>query len=406
MLRRDWSVSAVTAGFLAVLISYAGPLLIFFQAARAADATPDMIASWVWAISIGAAVSGIVLSWWLKVPVITAWSAPGSALLITLFPGLSLQEAVGAYITAAALILLVGLTGGFDWLMRRIPRGVCCGMMAGILFQFGARAFKAVEALPLPTLCMVGAYLVARRFWPRYHLLMVLALGIALTAGLGGVDWSALRFEITRPVFITPQWSWASTLSLAVPLAVVSLAGQFLPGMAILRGAGYATPARPVLVATGVASLLTAPFGGITTVLAAITAALCTGREAHEDAGRRYVAGIANGLFYLVGGCLAGTIIGLFTVLPPAFVAVLAGLALIGAITANVQGAASDPEHREAAIVTFLVTASGLTLWGLGAAFWGVVIGGCAHAVLGWKRPAAPAASATSPAAGAGSVSR
>jgi benzoate membrane transport protein len=167
--------------------------------------------------------------------------------------------------------------------------------------------------------------------------------------------------------------------------------------MAILRSAGFMTPARPVLVATGVASLLTAPFGGITTVLAAITAALCTGREAHEDPGRRYVAGIANGVFYLVGGCLAGTIIGLFTVLPAAFVAVLAGLALIGAITANVQGAVSDSEHREAAIVTFLVTASGMSLWGLGAACWGVVIGGCTHAVLGWKRPTAPAAPTTEP---------
>jgi benzoate membrane transport protein len=184
-----------------------------------------MMASWVWAISIGAAVSGIALSWWLRVPVITAWSAPGTALLITLFPDLPLQEAVGAYITAAALILIVGLTGGIDWMMRHIPRSVCCGMMASILFQFGARAFKAVEAMPLPTLCMVAGYLLARRFWPRYHLVMVLALGIALTAGLGGVEWSALRLEWTRPVFIAPAWSWASTLSLAVPLAVVSLAG-------------------------------------------------------------------------------------------------------------------------------------------------------------------------------------
>ncbi|WP_088283859.1 benzoate/H(+) symporter BenE family transporter [Ideonella sp. A 288] len=394
MLRRDWSVSAITAGFLAVLISYAGPLLIFFQAARAAGAGPELMASWVWAISMGAAVSGIALSWWFKVPVITAWSAPGTALLITLFPALSLQEAVGAYITAAALILIVGLSGSFDGLMRRIPRGICAGMMAGILFQFGARAFKAVEAMPLPALCMVAGYLVARRFWPRYHLLVVLALGLALAAAVGGVDWSSLRLEVTRPVFTAPTWSWASTLSLAVPLAVVSLAGQFLPGMAILRGAGYTTPARPVLVATGVASLCTAPFGGITTVLAAITAALCTGQDAHEDPDRRYVAGIANGLFYLVGGCLAGTIIGVFTVLPAPFVAVLAGLALIGAITANVQSAASDPEHREAAMVTFLVTACGMSLWGLGAAFWGVVIGGCAYAVLGWQRPSATAAPA------------
>jgi benzoate membrane transport protein len=399
MLRRDWSVSAITAGFLAVLISYAGPLLIFFQAGRAAGAGPELMASWVWAISMGAAVSGIVLSWWLKVPVVTAWSAPGTALLITLFPGLSLAEAVGAYITAAVLILLVGLSGGFDWLMRRIPRGICAGMMAGILFQFGAGAFKAVQAMPLPTLCMVAGWLVARRFWPRDHLLIVLALGLALAAGSGGVDWSVLQLEFSRPVFTAPAWSWASTLSLALPLAVVSLAGQFLPGMAILRGAGYTTPARPVLVATGLASLCTAPFGGITTVLAAITAALCTGRDAHPDPARRYVAGIASGSFFLLGGCLAGSIIGLFTVLPAPFVAVLAGLALVGAITANVQAAVSDPADRDAAMVTFLVTASGMGLWGLGSAFWGVVIGGCAHAVLGWRRPTAATAAAADAAA-------
>jgi benzoate membrane transport protein len=392
VLKRDWSVSAVTAGFLAVLISYAGPLLIFFQAARAAHAPPDMISSWVLGISLGAAVSGIVLSWWLKVPVITAWSAPGTALLITLFPSMSLAEAVGAYLTAAGLIFLIGVTGSFDKLTQRIPRGVCYGMMAGILFQFGARAFKAVESLPALTLCMVAGYLVAKRFWPRYHLVLVLALGVALTAGMGSIQGQALSLSLARPAFIHPEWSWASTLSLAVPLVMVSLTGQFLPGMAILRSAGYATPARPILVATSVASALVAPLGGITIVLASITAALCTGREAHDDPARRYVAGIANGVFYLVGGCLGGSLIGLLSALPPEFVAVLAGLALIGAITANVLGAASDPEHREAAIITFLVTASGLSFLGLGSAFWGVVIGCAAHFALGFRLRAPAAA--------------
>jgi benzoate membrane transport protein len=385
VLKRDWSVSAVTAGFLAVLISYAGPLLIFFQAARVAHAPPEMISSWVLGISLGAAVSGIVLSWWLKVPVITAWSAPGTALLITLFPSLSLAEAVGAYLTAAVLIFVIGVTGSFDRLTQRIPRGVCFGMMAGILFQFGARAFKAVESLPVLTLCMVAGYLVAKRFWPRYHLVLVLALGVALTAAMGSIHGPALSLSLARPVLIRPEWSWASTLSLAVPLVMVSLTGQFLPGMAILRSAGYATPARPILVATSAASALVAPLGGITIALASITAALCTGREAHDDPARRYVAGIANGVFYLVGGCLGGSLIGLLAALPAEFVAVLAGLALIGAITTNVLGAASDPEHREAAIITFLVTASGMSYLGLGSAFWGVVIGCLAHFALGFK---------------------
>lgn len=382
VLKRDLSVSAITAGFLAVLISYAGPLLICFQAAQSAHASPEMLASWVWAISIGAGVSGIALSWWLKAPVVTAWSAPGTALLITLFPHLSLNEAVGAYLTAGAIVLAIGLSGSFDALMRHIPKGVAAGMMAGILFQFGAKAFKAIETLPVLTLCMVAAFLVFKRWRPRYHMLMVLALGVALAA-FGPfstpIPWSQMPLSLTVPVFIQPAWSWASTLSLAIPLVVVSLSGQYLPGMAILRGAGYDTAAKPIMVGTSLASLAVACFGGITIVLAAITAALCTGRDAHEDPSKRYIAGIANGVFYIVGGSMVGAILWLFAALPPAFIAVLAGLALLGAITANITHAVMDTEHREAAILTFLVTSSGMAFLGLGSAFWGVVIGSLAH---------------------------
>ncbi|MBH1986656.1 MAG: benzoate/H(+) symporter BenE family transporter [Burkholderiales bacterium] len=390
---RDTSLPAVSAGFLAVLISYAGPLLIFFQAAQSAQASPEMTATWVWAISVGAGVSGIVLSAWLKVPVVTAWSAPGTALLISLFPSLRLNEAVGAYITAALIILLIGWSGSFDRLMRLIPKGVAAGMMAGILFQFGARAFQAVATLPGLTLCMIGAFLVFKRWKPRYHMVMVLALGVALTAFGGTIPWSQMPLSWTTPQFIAPEWSWASTLSLALPLVVVSLSGQYLPGMAILHAAGYATPARPIMVTTSLASLATACFGGITVVLAAITAALCTGRDAHEDPGKRYIAGIANGVFYLIGGSFGGTLIWLFAALPPAFIAVLAGLALLGAITANVANAVHDAAHREAAVLTFLVTASGLVFMGLGSAFWGVIVGSLAHAL--WRPPASTGASGT-----------
>lgn len=379
MLPRDLSISLLTAGLLAVLISYAGPLLIYFQAAQAAHAPAEMVASWVWAISIGAGVSGIVLSWWLKAPVVTAWSAPGTALLITLFPHLPLNEAIGAYITAAAIILAIGLSGSFDALMRHIPKGVAAGMMAGILFQFGAKAFKAVESLPILSLCMIVAFLLFKRWRPRHHMLMVLALGVAFTAITTPIRWAHMPLSFTHPVFIAPAWSWASTLSLAILLVVVSLSGQYLPGMSILRAAGYSTEARPIMLGTGLASMAMACFGGITIVLAAITAALCTGRDAHEDPGKRYVAGIANGVFYLIGGSMAGTILWLFAALPPAFIAVLAGLALLGAITANITNAVMDVEHREAAILTFLVTSSGMAFLGLGSAFWGVVIGSLAH---------------------------
>ncbi|AEY00114.1 benzoate transporter [Oceanimonas sp. GK1] len=379
---RDLSLPAVAAGFLAVLVSYAGPLAIFFQAGASAGVPPAMMTSWVWAISIGAAVSGMVLSFWLRAPVVTAWSAPGTALLVTLFPDLSLNEAVGAYLTAAAITLVIGLSGSFDALVRAIPRGVAAGMMAGILFQFGAGAFTAIDGSPALALGMLAAYLLGRRCWPKYSLILLLLTGIGLAVALEGASLAGLRWELATPQLIKPEWSLAATLSLALPLVLVSLSGQFLPGMAILQGAGYRVPARPVLAVTSLASLPMALFGGISIVVAAITAAICAGKDAHEDPGRRYVAGVFNGVFYLVGGLFAGTIVSLFTSLPVAFVAVLAGLALLGAIGGNLTAALEQPKGREAALIAFIVTASGLSLFGLSSALWGVVFGLTAHLVL------------------------
>ncbi|TCW82998.1 benzoate transporter [Burkholderia sp. SRS-46] len=385
----DWSVSTVTAGFLAVLISYAGPLAIFFQAAQAAHASSEMVTSWVWAISIGAAVSGLYASWKLKVPVVTAWSAPCTALLVGLFPQLTLNQAVGAYITAALIILLIGITGCFDWLVRHIPRGIACGMMAGILLPFGTHAFSAATTQPALAFGMIAAYVLFKRLLPRYSIVLVLLTGAALAILLGMTHLGDVSVRVAQPVFIRPEWTLGTTLSLALPLVVVSLTGQFLPGMTILRVSGYHTPARPIITATGVMSLVVACFGGITIVIAAITAAICTGKDAHEDPGKRYVAGLANGGFYLLGGIFASTIVAVFLALPKAFVAVLAGLALIGAISANVHGIFTDERHREASVITFLATASGMTWLGLGSAFWGIVIGSLAYAVLNKVKRAA-----------------
>ena len=382
LLKKDWSVSAIAAGFLAVLISYSGPAVIFFQAADVAHVSREMVASWIWGISIGAAVSGIFLSWVLKVPVITAWSAPGTALLVTLFPAITLNQVVGAYITAAVIIFLIGVSGSFDRIMRRIPPGIAAGMMAGILFQFGVNAFKSVTTMPALTFGMVAAYAVFRRLVPRYCIVLVLVSGITLAILLGHTNVSGLELTLTTPTFITPEWTWSTTLSLALPLVLVSLTGQFLPGMAILHLSGYRTPARPIIAATSLASLGMAFFGGITIVVAAITAALCTGKDAHEDPAKRYVAGIANGVFYLIGGTFAGTIVMMFTALPKELIAVLAGLALLGAIAANVTTVVREEDHREASVITFLATASGMSFLGLGSAFWGVVIGGFAYLVL------------------------
>ncbi len=379
---RDWSASAVAAGFLAVLVSYSGPLAIFYQAAQKAQLGNDMFASWVWAISIGAAVSGMYLSWSLKIPVITAWSAPGTALLITLFPDLSIAHAIGAYITAALMLLAIGLSGQVDRVMAAIPKGIASGMMAGILLPFGLNAFKAIGSLPVLSCAMIAAYLLFKRLAPRYSIVLLLAAGAAMASLGGQTDFSGVRLQLVTPQWIAPQWSWASTFSLALPLVLTTLTGQYLPGMALLRSSGYDNKVRPIMTVNSVASLAVACFGGITIAIAAITAAMCTGRDAHEDPSRRYIAGIANGAFYLVAGLFGGSIVMLFAALPRELVAVLAGLALLGAITANLGGIVAADEHREAAVITFLATASGMTFLGLGSAFWGIMIGMLAHAVL------------------------
>lgn len=381
-LKNDWSISATVAGFLAVLISYSGPLIIFFQAAQRAHVSTDMMVSWIWGISIGAAVSGIYLSIKYKTPVITAWSAPGTALLVTLFPNVSLNEAVAAYITSAIVIFLIGVTGYFDKLLKWIPQDVAAGMMAGILFQFGIGLFTASDSMPFIVFSMLIVFLIAKRLMPRYTMIWVLAAGVLLSLILGKMNPVDVSFSLAIPQWISPEWTWNSTLNLAVPLILVSLTGQFLPGMAIMKLSGYDTPAKPIITVTSIASLAVACVGGITIVLASITAALCMGKDAHELKEKRYIAGIANGIFYILGGLFAGSIVMLFSLLPKELVAALAGLALLGAIATNISVAMRNDSQRDAALITFLATASGMHFLGLSSVFWGICIGVIAHFIL------------------------
>src|SRR5690606_24595233 len=288
-LKDDWSLSATVAGFLAVLISYSGPLIIFFQAAQKAQVSSAMMISWIWGISIGAAVAGIFLSIKYKVPVITAWSAPGTALLVTLFPNISLNEAIAAYITSAVVIFLIGITGYFDKLLKWIPQDVAAGMMAGILFQFGLGLFTATDSMPMIVFGMLMVFLVAKRLVPRYAMVWVLVSGVVLSLVLGKMNPVDVNFTLAIPQFIAPEWTWSSTLNLAIPVIVVSLSGQFFTGMASMILSGYDTPAKPIITESSIASLAVACVGGITIVLASITAALCMGKDAHELKDKRYI---------------------------------------------------------------------------------------------------------------------
>lgn len=381
-LKQDWSISATVAGFLAVLISYAGPMIIFFQAAQQANVSSSMMASWIWGSSIGAAIAGIILSIKFKTPIITAWSAPGTALLVALFPHISLNEVVAAYITSAVIIFLIGITGSFDKLLNWIPQGLAAGMMAGILFQFGLGLFKATDHMPYLVFGMLICFLLAKRYSPRYAIIWVLIAGVVLSFSLGQIQPVAMDFSLAIPHMIYPEWTWSSTLNLAIPLTIVSLTGQFLPGMAILKLSGYQTPAKPILTVASITSIVVAFTGGITIVLAAITAALCTGQDAHELKEKRYIAGIANGIFYILGGLFAGSLVMLFSILPKELIAALAGLALLGAIATNMSVAMKDDSQRDAALITFLATVSGMHFLGFSSVFWGICIGMISHLLL------------------------
>jgi benzoate membrane transport protein len=379
---------AIVAGLIAVLISYAGPLLLVLQAAQAAHLTQAQLASWVWAISIGAGLCSVVMSFKHKIPVICAWNTPGAALLVSALATLPYSQAIGAYVVAAGAMLLVGMTGAFERLMAVIPKSLCAAMLAGILMRFGVDAFAAarstVSGAPWLVSFMFVGYLVFKQRSARYAIPLTLLFGIALWLVLGwgavaaasdAASSSATLFGLTQPVWTTPDFSVNAIVSLGLPLALLCLTGQQVPGIAVLRGANFEAPTSKLVSGTGWASLLLAPFGAHGVNLAAITAAICTGPEAHHDSRKRWVAGVACGVFYIVIGSFASTISYTFSHLPPALVTMVAGLALLGAIQGGLVNAMAEPSEREAALVTFIVTASNISLLGMGSACWGIVMG-------------------------------
>ncbi|WP_369986750.1 benzoate/H(+) symporter BenE family transporter [Pseudomonas xanthosomatis] len=386
-LFKDCSLSALVAGCIATLISYAGPLVIIFHAAEAAGLPHGLLSSWVWAVSMGSAVLGALLSLHYRVPVVIAWSIPGSALLVGALPQLGIEQAVGAYLVANTVLLLIGISGAFDRLIARLPGSIAAGMQAGILFSFGIEVFRALPVQPALVLAMFATYVLMRRLKPRYAVAAVLAVGALVTLGAGQLRSGELVLALAAPQWVTPQFSWAATFSLALPMVLVALTGQFMPGMAVLRNAGYLTPASPLISASALGGLLLAPFGCHGLNLAAVTASLCTGREAHEDPRRRYVAAVAGSALYLLLGIAGATLMSLFAAFPAALIAALAGLALYGAISEALTRSLAEPAERDAGLFTFLVTASGVSFLGLSAAFWGLLFGLAAHALVSLRRP-------------------
>jgi len=381
-LWRDNSVSAIAAGFVTVLVGFASSAAIVFQAAQAMGATPGQTASWMWALGLGMGATCIGLSLRWRMPVVTAWSTPGAAMLVTSAAGVPMAEAIAGFLLSALLITIAGFSGVFERLLGRMPLSLASGMLAGVLLRFCVDAFGAIQVQPLLVLTMLVAWLASRRLWPRYAIILTLVAGTLVAALTAQLDVGQLRLELARPEWTTPRLSLAAVLGVALPLFVVTMASQNVPGVAVIRASGYPVPVSPVIGWTGVATLLLAPFGAFALNLAAITAAICMGPEAHPDPARRYMASVWAGIFYLLVGVFGATVAGLFAAFPQALVLAIAGIALIGTLGNSLATALQDPGEREAALVTFLVTASGLSLLGVGAAFWGLVAGVIVRVVL------------------------
>ncbi|MCY1344831.1 Inner membrane protein YdcO [compost metagenome] len=382
----DSSPSAVVAGFIAMLTGYTSSLVLMFQAGQAAGLSSGQISSWIWALSIGMAICTIGLSLRYRAPVMVAWSTPGAALLITSLPGVPYGEAIGAYILASGLILLIGLTGTFDRIMRRIPGSIAAALLAGVLFKIGLEICVAAEQQTLLVVAMLLAYLLGKRLLPRYAVLAALVVGCLLAGAFGLLDFHALELKVAIPEWTTPSLSLGAAISIGIPLFIVAMASQNLPGVAVLRANGYDVPASPLLTSTGLASILLAPFGSHGIHMAAISAAICAGPEAHEDPRKRYTAAVWCGLFYALAAIFAGTLAALFAALPKALILSIAALALFASIIGGLTQAMSEPKEREAALITFLVTASGMTLFSVGSAFWGIVAGMLTLLILNWNK--------------------
>ena len=389
--RRDISASAVAAGLVAVLVSFGGTAVLMVQAGHAAGLDSARIGSWIGSLSLAFGFGGALYSLRTGLPIVMAWSTPGAALLVTALVGVPFNEAIGAYLLAAALTLACGLFGWIDPILRRIPGEIAAAMLAGVLLNFGMGIFSNIGKQPALVLAMCATYLLCRRWAPRYAVLVVMLVAIALAFALDLMQLDLLDWRLTEFVWTTPAFSAQAAVSLGIPLFVVAMASQNLPGLAILQAAGYRPPASRLVAATGLLGLLAAPFGAHSVTMGAISAAICTGPEAHADPGKRYIAAATYGLGYVGLSLVAGAVAVFFQALPAALLAALAGLALLGTIMGGMAAAMANPQRREAALVTLLATASGFSFWGIGSAFWGLAAGLLTHAAFEYRRAGADA---------------
>lgn len=378
-LLKDFSISTVTAGFVATMVGLTSGITLVFEAAKAVGASDAETTSWVWALCIGMGVLTIVPSWKLRVPVMIAFSAPGAAILATLQPGaFSLAQATGAFMVSGGFVAIVGYSGVFERLMNRVPISVVSALLGAVLARFVLIGFADAATAPGVIVITTVTFMVLRRVAPRFAVIGVVVVGVVTSVLAGSLRTEELQFALARPIYTAPSFTFSALVAIALPMFIVTMAGQNLPGVAALRSSKYEVPISKIVGGTGVGTVLLAPFGGYSLNLSAVSAAICMEPAAHEDPARRYTAAIANGCFYLVAGLFGTSITGALRAFPIELVHIVASLALLPAIANALANAVRDELHRDAAMFTFVVTLSGVTVAKIGSPLWGALTGAVA----------------------------
>jgi benzoate membrane transport protein len=365
----------IIAGLVSVIVGYTSSVAIIFQAATAAGAGPAEISSWLLALGVGMGICGIGLSLYYRIPIVIAWSTPGAALLVTSLAGIPMPVVIGSFVFSALLITLSGVTGAFEKVMAYIPKSLASAMLAGILLHFGINVFLTMQNQFLLGFSLFIVYLAGRRIFPRYVILLVLILGILIVQIKGLFHLHHVSISLSHPIFTMPVFSVSAIISISIPLFIVTMTSQNIPGIAIIEASGYKPRISSIISWSGITNLILAPFGGYIFNLAAITAAICLGKEADRDPTTRYRAAVYAGIFYLITGLFSATIVTIFMALPNDLILIVAGLALFGTIGLSLKAAMENEAQRESALITLLVSASGISFFGVGSAFWGLLAG-------------------------------
>lgn len=382
---RDFTLPAAFAGFVTFLIGISVSSVLVIQAAQILGANTPQITSWFWALGIGIGLSGLILSWKFKYPVATSWSTAGLALIIATGSGYSLHEAIGAFLLCGLLTALLGFFGVFQKALAYIPQSLTSAMLAGVLLKFGIAIFGNMQDHWQFIISLLAVYIVSKRLWPRYCIVITVIAGVIICPFFMEFHPPALHWELAKPEWITPHFTGSAILGLALPLFVINMASQYLPGIAMIKSYGYNPNVNQLIGWTGATQTLLAPFGCYTVNIAAISAAVSLDDQVHPDPAKRYIAGISCGFFYILMGLFAATLTSLLMSFPSLFIVALAGIALFGTISHNIAIAFQEPTDREAALLTFLCSASGIQFFGIGSAFWGLIVGVIVSMVLKTK---------------------